>query len=119
MRCFWMGDAIMKKPLSKFTLEETLKVETFYYFNSRGQHNFTDNQFGEFIAEQLECGLDPIEIELIDNEAMYYADSPRNEILFFENIIDQERKEAREAFEQENSDVSRMFKQLAMAGLRA
>ena len=109
----------MKKPLSKFTLEETLKVETFYYFNKSGQHNFTDDQFGEFIAQQLECGLDPIEIEMIDNEAAYYCFSPYDEIFFFENIIAADRRDSEQCFFEQDSDVSRMFKKVIMAGLRS
>lgn len=76
---FWDKGKKMNIQLNQLTLEQLTNVERCVYNSDYG---FTDDQFKDFINEQIEWGLDPIELEL-QEEIVYIYD----EIYFFESLI--------------------------------
>jgi hypothetical protein len=75
-----MGDMDMNIKLSDLTLGQLMEVEKCIY---NSDFEFTDYQFRAFVDNQLEFGLDPIELEL-QEEVVYIYDT----IYYFEDLID-------------------------------
>ena len=69
----------MNIKLNDLTLGQLLDIEKCIY---NSDFEFTDEQFRAFVDNQLEFGLDPIELELQD-EVVYIYDT----IYYFENLI--------------------------------
>jgi len=76
---FWDRKKKMNIKLSDLNLGQLLDIEKCVY---NSDYEFTDEQFRAFVDQQLEFGLDPIELELQD-EVVYIYDT----IYFFENLI--------------------------------
>jgi len=66
--------------LEDLTLKQLLAVERCVY---NTDYEFTDDQFKSFVDNQVEFGLDPIELEL-QEEVVYIYDR----VYFFDNLID-------------------------------
>jgi len=69
----------MNIKLQDLTLKQLTDIEQCIY---NSDYEFTDDQFRAFVDNQLEFGLDPIELELQD-EVVYIYDT----IYFFESLI--------------------------------
>jgi len=69
----------MNIKLEDLTLKQLTSVEECIY---NSDYVFTDDQFRAFIDQQLEFGLDPIELEL-QEEVVYIYDT----IYYFEDLI--------------------------------
>ena len=70
----------MNIKLENLTLKQLLDVEACIY---NTDYEFTDTQFREFVDQQLEFGIDPIELEL-QEEVVYIYDV----IYFFDDLIE-------------------------------
>ena len=66
--------------LEDLTLKQLLAVERCVY---NTDYEFTDDQFKSFVDNQVEFGLDPIELEL-QEEVVYIYDR----VYFFDDLID-------------------------------
>lgn len=69
------------------TLAQCRNVERLYYRNQFATYQFSDIDFTNFIQDQFEFGLDPLEFDLDDVDLYYYANSPSQKIYYFENLI--------------------------------
>ena len=69
----------MNIKLSDLTLGQLLEVETCIY---NSDFEFTDDQFRAFVDNQLEFGLDPIELELQEEVVYIYE-----QVYYFEDLI--------------------------------
>ena len=70
----------MNIKLENLTLKQLLDVERCVY---NTDYEFTDDQFKSFVDNQVEFGLDPIDLEL-QEEVVYIYDR----VYFFDNLID-------------------------------
>jgi len=70
----------MNIKLENLTLKQLLEVEKCIYNHD---YEFTDDQFRAFVENQLEFGLDPIELEP-QGEVVYIYDR----VYFFDDLID-------------------------------
>lgn len=70
----------MNIKLENLTLKQLLDVERCVY---NTDYEFTDDQFKSFIDNQVEFGLDPIDLEL-QEEVVYIYDR----VYFFDDLID-------------------------------
>jgi hypothetical protein len=75
-----MGDMDMNIKLNGLTLGMLLEVERCVY---NSDYEFTDTQFRAFVENQLEFGIDPIELE-IQEEVVYIYDR----VYFFDDLIE-------------------------------
>lgn len=71
----------MNIKLEELNLAQLTSIEKCVY---NSDFVFTDEQFRDFVDQQIEFGLDPVELEL-QEEIVYIYD----EIYFFENLISQ------------------------------
>ena len=69
------------------TLAQCRNVERLYYLKRYTVYQFTDINFTDFIQDQFEHGLDPLEFELDDVDLYYYANDTTSQIYYFENLI--------------------------------
>ena len=70
----------MNIKLENLTLKQLLNVERCVY---NTDYEFTDDQFKSFVDNQVEFGLDPIDLEL-QEEVVYIYDR----VYFFDDLID-------------------------------
>ena len=70
----------MNIKLENLTLKQLLDVERCIY---NTDYEFTDDQFRAFVDQQIEFGIDPIELE-IQEEVVYIYDR----VYFFDDLID-------------------------------
>ena len=70
----------MNIKLENLTLKQLLNVERCVY---NTDYEFTDDQFRAFVDNQVEFGLDPIDLEL-QEEVVYIYDR----VYFFDDLID-------------------------------
>jgi len=78
---FWDKGKKMDISLGQLTLEQLTNIERCVY---NSDYEFTDDQFRSFIDQQLEFGLDPIQLELQDEVVYIYE-----EIYFFQALIEE------------------------------
>lgn len=70
----------MNIKLQDLNIGQLLDIEKCIY---NSDYEFTDDQFRAFVDNQVEFGLDPIELELQDEVVYIYE-----QVYFFEDLID-------------------------------
>lgn len=90
----------MKINLQEMTLTQVTQAERLLYVRSEYYtEEFTDIEFTDFIQDQFSTGIDPLEFEFDDetNTLIYYVDSARDQIYYFEQIIQNRIEAGKEA----------------------
>lgn len=77
---FWDRKKKMNIKLNDLTLGMLLEVEKCVY---NSDYEFTDDQFRAFVDNQVEFGLDPIELEMQDEVVYIYE-----RVYFFDDLIE-------------------------------